>query len=162
MHKISFCKTAPKYTDSLPNDKYLDWSKLKAFADDKMNVGEKLIFMEEKIENIVGQGENAGNQHFLLVPQCFQKASFSRSLKERIIWEWVKQYLSLLYFIFLLSTRNSKHYRFIQTAIVIQVIQIFATSAVALVLSQLKTIGGKWYQISIAVFAALYKKRKLI
>ena len=28
-----------------------------------------------------GKGENAGYQHFLLFPQCFQKASFSRSLK---------------------------------------------------------------------------------
>ena len=27
--------------DSLPNDKILDWSKLKAFADDKINVTEK-------------------------------------------------------------------------------------------------------------------------
>ena len=26
-------------------------------------------------ENIVGKGENAGYQHFLLFPQCFQKAS---------------------------------------------------------------------------------------
>ena len=25
--------------DSLPNDKILDWSKFKAFADDKINVG---------------------------------------------------------------------------------------------------------------------------
>ena len=25
----------------------------------------------EQDENIVGKGENAGNQHFLLVPQCF-------------------------------------------------------------------------------------------
>ena len=24
-------------------------------------------------ENIMGKGENAGNQHFLLFPQCFQK-----------------------------------------------------------------------------------------
>ena len=27
------------------------------------------------IENIVGIGENGGYQHFLLFPQCFQKAS---------------------------------------------------------------------------------------
>ena len=27
------------------------------------------------IENIVGKGENAGYQHFLLFPQCFQKFS---------------------------------------------------------------------------------------
>ena len=26
---------------------------------------------ETAFENIVGEGENAGNQHFLLVPQCF-------------------------------------------------------------------------------------------
>ena len=27
----------------------------------------------DAIENIVGKGENAGHQHFLLFPQCFQK-----------------------------------------------------------------------------------------
>ena len=26
---------------------------------------------EETLENTVGKGENAGNQHFLLFPQCF-------------------------------------------------------------------------------------------
>ena len=26
-----------------------------------------------RVENIVGTGENAGYQHFLLFPQCFQK-----------------------------------------------------------------------------------------
>ena len=34
-----------------------------------------------RVENIVGQGENAGYQHFLLFPQCFQKPSFSGLLK---------------------------------------------------------------------------------
>ena len=28
-------------------------------------------FVIEAFENIVGKGENAGNQHFLLFPQCF-------------------------------------------------------------------------------------------
>ena len=28
------------------------------------------------VENIVGKAENADYQHFLLFPQCFQKASF--------------------------------------------------------------------------------------
>ena len=69
---------------SLPNDKSLDWSKLKAFADDKIDVNEKLKFGLERLENIVEKGENAGYQHFLLIPQCFQKVSFSRSLKVRI------------------------------------------------------------------------------
>ena len=35
----------------------------------------------ERVESMVGKGKNAGYQHFLLFPQCFQKASFSRLLK---------------------------------------------------------------------------------
>ena len=54
---------------------------LKAFADDKINVNKNLKFVLGRVENIVGKGENAGYQHFLLFPQCFQKASFSGSLK---------------------------------------------------------------------------------
>ena len=64
-----------KRFNSSPNDKLVHWSKLKAFADDKINVPEKLKFLLERIENIVGKGENAGDQHFLLLPQCFQKVS---------------------------------------------------------------------------------------
>ena len=33
-----------------------------------------ILFVFDRIENIEGKGENAGNQHFLLFPQCFQKA----------------------------------------------------------------------------------------
>ena len=66
--------------NSLPDDRILDWSKLKAFADDNINVTKKLKFVVGRIENIVGKGENAGYQHFLLFPKCFQKSSFSRLL----------------------------------------------------------------------------------
>ena len=34
------------------------------------------MFKLKKKKNIVGKGENAGYQHFLLFTQCFQKASF--------------------------------------------------------------------------------------
>ena len=54
--------------NSLPNDKILDWSNLKAFAGDKINVTENLKFVLGRTENIMGKGENAGNQHFLLFP----------------------------------------------------------------------------------------------
>ena len=37
-----------------------------------MNVTEKWKFVLERVENIVGKGENAGNKHFLLFPQYFQ------------------------------------------------------------------------------------------
>ena len=79
-----------RVVDSLPNDKILDWSKLKAFADHKINASEKLKFGMGRVENIVGKGENAGHQHFLLFPQCFQKASCTRSLKIVIVWSRVK------------------------------------------------------------------------
>ena len=49
-----------------------------------------IISVFDRVENIVGKGENAGYQHFLLFPQCFQKASFSDKSKDVIVWEWVK------------------------------------------------------------------------
>ena len=51
--------------------KILDASKLEVFSDDKINVNRKLKFDSGRIENIVGKGENAGYQHFLLFPLCF-------------------------------------------------------------------------------------------
>ena len=41
---------------------------MKALADDKMNVTENLKFDFGRVEKIVGKGENAGYQHFLLFP----------------------------------------------------------------------------------------------
>ena len=67
------------------NGKFLDWFKLKAFADNKINVTEELKFVLGTVENIVGKGENAGNRHFLLFPQCFQKASCTGPLKIVIV-----------------------------------------------------------------------------
>ena len=62
--------------NSLPNNKILYWSKLNAFVDDNLNANQILKFAVGRAENIVRKGENAGYQHFLLFPQCFQKASF--------------------------------------------------------------------------------------
>ena len=66
--------------NSLPNNKILNLSKLKAFADNKINVTEKLKLLLEMVENIMKKGENAGYQHFLLFPQCFQKDPYTGSL----------------------------------------------------------------------------------
>ena len=46
-----------------------------------------MISLSDRVENIVGKEENAGYQHFLFFPQCFQKASFSGSLKVGIVWQ---------------------------------------------------------------------------
>ena len=64
--------------NSLPNDNFLDRTKLKAFADSKLNVAKIVICDFDRVENIIRKGENAGYQHFLLLPQCFGKA-FSQS-----------------------------------------------------------------------------------
>ena len=77
-----FCKGF----NSLPNDKILSLSSLKTFADDKFNVAQMMISLFDSLENIVGKGENAGYQHFLLFPQCFQKLSVSGWLNVRIVW----------------------------------------------------------------------------
>ena len=59
------------------------WSILKAFADNKINVIQRLKFALRRVENIVGKGENAGYQHFLLFPTMFAEGSFFRIVKSR-------------------------------------------------------------------------------
>ena len=61
----------------LPNNRFRDQSNLEAFADDILNVVQITICVTDCVENIMGKGENAGYQHFLLFPQCFQKPSFT-------------------------------------------------------------------------------------
>ena len=63
-------------------------SKLKAFGDDQIhvNVDQMAEYVLDRVENIVGKGGNIGYQHFFLFPQCFQKVSFSGSLKSGSVW----------------------------------------------------------------------------
>ena len=44
---------------TLPNNKFLDMSALKAFADNQKNVIQKLKFVVGRVDNIVGKVENA-------------------------------------------------------------------------------------------------------
>ena len=46
-----YFKIVESLFNSLPNDKFLDWSKLKGLADDKLNVAEKLKFALQRVEN---------------------------------------------------------------------------------------------------------------
>ena len=57
--------------------------KLKAFADVKLNLAKMMISLFDRVENIVGKGENVGYQHFLLFLQCFPKPSSSGVGKSR-------------------------------------------------------------------------------
>ena len=49
-----------KTLDSLPNDNILDMTKLKAFADEKLNVAKMMISLLNRVENTVVKGENVG------------------------------------------------------------------------------------------------------
>ena len=80
--KISFLGSF----NSASSNNFLDWSKLKTLADYKVNETEKLKLVLGRIESIVGKGEDAGNQNFLLFQQYFQKACFSRLIKVGIVW----------------------------------------------------------------------------
>ena len=70
----------------LPNDKFLDKTKLKAVADDKLNVDLMTISLCDRVESTVGKEENAGYEHFPLFPWCFPKPSSLGSLKVGIVW----------------------------------------------------------------------------
>ena len=51
----------------------LDSSKLNEFADDNFEFDENGRNFSKDLENIVGKGEIARYEQFLLFPQCFQK-----------------------------------------------------------------------------------------
>ena len=76
----------------LPDNKILDWSKLKQFANDNFKFDENNRKFSKWVENTVGKGEIARYEQFLLSPQCFQKACFPGASKGVIVWEWVKDF----------------------------------------------------------------------
>ena len=65
----------------LPDDKILDWSKLKQSADDifEFDVNSRKFF--KLVENTMGKGEIACYEQFLLFPTVFSKGLFSRGVK---------------------------------------------------------------------------------
>ena len=70
----------------LPDDKILDWSKLKKSADDNFEFDVNSRKFSKLVENTMGTGEIACYKQFLLFPQCFQKACFPGVSKSVIVW----------------------------------------------------------------------------
>ena len=66
-----------------PNNKFLDWSRLRAFADKKINVTQKFNFVFRRVENFVGKEENAGYQHFSPFFTMFSKTFIFRVVKSQ-------------------------------------------------------------------------------
>ena len=69
--------------------KKMDRTKLKAFADDKLNVTKMLIYVFDRLENIVGKGEMAGTSNFSFSHIVFPNASFPYPSEGVIVLEWV-------------------------------------------------------------------------
>ena len=59
-------------------------------------------------KNIVGKGEIARYEQFLLFPQCFLKACFPGASKGVIVWEWVNQHLYFINVVNLPLCRRGK------------------------------------------------------
>ena len=55
------------------NDKILDWSRFKAFSDDKLNVTKMIISGFDRAENIVGKGEIACTSNFSFSHKVFRR-----------------------------------------------------------------------------------------
>ena len=80
----------------LPDDKILDRSKLKQSAADNFKFHENSRKFSTRVENTVAKGEIARYEQFLLFPQCFQKSCFPGVSKDVVVWEWVKDFLSIV------------------------------------------------------------------
>ena len=59
-------------------------------VDYKIKMSQIMKLIIDWLENIVGKGENAGCQQFLLVPQWFEKPSFTGSLRAMVMRYRVK------------------------------------------------------------------------
>ena len=71
----------------LPINKILEVCKLKAFADDKINVTKMTISFFDRVENKCGKGENAVYQHFSFSHRVFfLKPNSLVLLKVGIVW----------------------------------------------------------------------------
>ena len=68
---------------SLSNDEFLDWLKLKSFADDKINVTEKQKFFYGMIGKHYGKRRKCWLPALFPFPTMFSKAFFHRVVKSR-------------------------------------------------------------------------------
>ena len=67
-----------EWVNTLPNDNILALTKFKAFANDKFTVAKMKISILDRIENIVGNGEKAGNTSIFSFSHNFFESSFTK------------------------------------------------------------------------------------
>ena len=64
--------------------KFSKWTKLKAFADNKVMSLKNSKFFLERVENVIGKVEDASYHHFSLFPTMFSKGLYSRVVESRV------------------------------------------------------------------------------
>ena len=79
--KTPFYRASPTSTKPLPNDKFFEETKLKAFSDGILSFAKMTVSPFDRVENTMVKGENAGSKQFLLYPECFPEPSSLGSLK---------------------------------------------------------------------------------
>ena len=70
----------------LPDDKVLDWSKLKQIADDILKCILNRKWVPFRVKNIVRKGEIACYKQFLLLSKCFPQLYIFCALKCGLVW----------------------------------------------------------------------------
>ena len=67
----------------LSNNKFLDMTKLKAFADDKLNIAKMTISLCDRVENNVGKEKKCWSPAFSSFPTVVYKVFFFRVIKSQ-------------------------------------------------------------------------------
>ena len=86
--------------DYLTNDKILAQTKLKAFADDKLNITKMIISVFDRVENIVGRGEIACTSSFSFSHNVFKRLLTQRRQKVSLCGNGLNIYLDGIWYEF--------------------------------------------------------------
>ena len=65
---------------------------MKEFAGNNFKFDQNGRIFFKRVENIVGKGEIARNEQFLLFPRCFQKTCAADTWKAGLVWEGLNKY----------------------------------------------------------------------
>ena len=71
------------FNNSSPKDKYADFSKLIAFADDHLNAPQSIYFSFERVVTLMGKGEMLVTSIFFFFYNVFKGFFFLRVIKSR-------------------------------------------------------------------------------
>ena len=85
-----------KILNPFPHDKILDQTKLKAFADDKLNVTIMIVSGFNRVDNIVGKGEIACTSNFSFTHNVFKRLLSQTGQKVSLCENGLNQLLRFL------------------------------------------------------------------